>query len=206
MSRRSSRSSRPAASVMSSPVERRSSPRSGSSSRMTTRAERRLAAAGLTDQPERLARVDLEIDAVDRVHVADLLLDEDAARDREVLLRSPSSLTSGVRSVRACRRSPWRRLATSCARASLLGADRAPSRASGRWHADAWSRPTAAAAGPRSCRPSKHVRTPGWNATPGRDVDQRRRRPLMGCEALARSRRVAGSSRAAPTCTDAAAS
>ena len=48
--------------------------------------ERRLPAAGLADEPDRLARVDLEIDAVDRVHVADVLLEQDPLGDREVLL------------------------------------------------------------------------------------------------------------------------
>ena len=49
-------------------------------------AERRLAAAGLADEAEDLARLDLEVDAVDRVDVADLAA-EDPADDREVLLQ-----------------------------------------------------------------------------------------------------------------------
>ena len=49
--------------------------------------ERGLAAAGLPHQAERLARIDLEVDAVDRVHVADVVLEQDPARDREVLLQ-----------------------------------------------------------------------------------------------------------------------
>ena len=48
--------------------------------------ERRLAAARLPDQAERLTGIHLEVHAVDRVDVADLVLDQDAARDREVLL------------------------------------------------------------------------------------------------------------------------
>ena len=47
-------------------------------------AERRLAAAGLADEPERLARAQRQVDAVDGVHLADAPL-EDAGRDREVL-------------------------------------------------------------------------------------------------------------------------
>ena len=50
-------------------------------------AERRLAAAGLADEAERLARHDLEVDAVDRVDRADLAA-QHAAVDREVLLEA----------------------------------------------------------------------------------------------------------------------
>ena len=46
----------------------------------------RLAAAGLADEPERLARAcTSKRDAVDRLHRADLALEDDALRDREVL-------------------------------------------------------------------------------------------------------------------------
>jgi hypothetical protein len=48
-------------------------------------AERRLAAAGLADETERLTRVDLEADAVDGLHARDLAADDPAALDREVL-------------------------------------------------------------------------------------------------------------------------
>jgi hypothetical protein len=48
----------------------------------------RLAAAGLTHHAERLARVDLQVDAVDRVHPADLALEDDPLGDREVLLHA----------------------------------------------------------------------------------------------------------------------
>ena len=48
---------------------------------------RRLAAAGLADDAERLALVDGEGDAVDGLDGADLLLEDDPARDREVLLQ-----------------------------------------------------------------------------------------------------------------------
>ncbi len=47
-------------------------------------AEGRLAAAGLADEPEDLAALDLEADVVDGLHVADLAA-EDAAVDRVVL-------------------------------------------------------------------------------------------------------------------------
>src|SRR5438093_437689 len=45
-----------------------------------------LAASGLAYESDRLRRIDLEVDAVDRVHVADPLLEDDPSRDREVLL------------------------------------------------------------------------------------------------------------------------
>ena len=48
-------------------------------------AERGLAAAGLADEAEDLAGEDVEVDAVDRVHGADLLAQQ-PADDREVLL------------------------------------------------------------------------------------------------------------------------
>src|SRR5207248_5497033 len=48
--------------------------------------ERRLAAAGFADDSQRLALVEREGDAVDRLHSRDLLLEDDPAGDREVLL------------------------------------------------------------------------------------------------------------------------
>ena len=48
---------------------------------------RRLAAARLADDAERLAAVDGEGDAVHRLHGGDLLLEDDPAGDREVLLQ-----------------------------------------------------------------------------------------------------------------------
>ena len=48
---------------------------------------RRLAAARLADHAERLALADGERDVVDCLHRADLLLEDDAARHREVLLQ-----------------------------------------------------------------------------------------------------------------------
>ena len=46
-------------------------------------ADRRLAAARLADQPERLAALDRERDAVDRLHVPDVPVHHDPAPDRE---------------------------------------------------------------------------------------------------------------------------
>ena len=57
----------------------------GSSSRSSSRAGRRLAAAGLADEAERLAALDVERDAVDGVHGADLLAEDHARGEREVL-------------------------------------------------------------------------------------------------------------------------
>ena len=50
--------------------------------------QRGLAAPGLPHQAERLAGVDLEVDTVDRVHVTDVALEQDALGDREVLLEA----------------------------------------------------------------------------------------------------------------------
>ena len=47
--------------------------------------ERRLAAARLADEAERLARLHLEADSVDRLHARDLAPDHPAALDGEVL-------------------------------------------------------------------------------------------------------------------------
>ena len=50
-------------------------------------ADRRLAAARLADQAERLAAADLERDAVDGLDVADVAVEDDPALDREVELQ-----------------------------------------------------------------------------------------------------------------------
>ena len=62
---------------------------------MISRAERRLAAARLAHDAERLARFTVRADAVDRLHGGDLLLEDDPARDREVL-RDVLDLEQGV--------------------------------------------------------------------------------------------------------------
>ena len=59
-------------------------PAVGSSSLMMRAPERRLAAPGLADDAERLALAHRQVDAVDRLHLADRAL-EDARLDREVL-------------------------------------------------------------------------------------------------------------------------
>src|SRR5207302_3209623 len=50
-----------------------------------TACHRRLAAAGLADDAEGLALLHAEADPVDGLHRRDLLLEDDSARDREVL-------------------------------------------------------------------------------------------------------------------------
>src|SRR5262249_17762024 len=63
-------------------------------------AEGRLAAAGLADEPERLARAEREVDAVDGVHLADAPLGP-ARGDREGLggTLDPEGLRAFLRAV-----------------------------------------------------------------------------------------------------------
>ena len=70
-------------------------------------AGRRLAAAGFPDEAERLALFDEERDAVDGAHGADLALEEDALREREVhheVLDLDERLAVGARDVPRVRR------------------------------------------------------------------------------------------------------
>jgi hypothetical protein len=55
---------------------------------------RRLAAARLADDAERLALLDREADAVDRLHRRDLLLEDDPARDGKCFSRSSTTRSS----------------------------------------------------------------------------------------------------------------
>ena len=55
-------------------------PSVASNRRITTRASVDLPQPGLPHQAERLAGIDLQVDAVDRVHVADVVLEQDALR------------------------------------------------------------------------------------------------------------------------------
>jgi hypothetical protein len=50
---------------------------------------RRLAAAALADQPQGLAALHREIDAVDGLHLTDFAVDDDPLGDREMHLQSP---------------------------------------------------------------------------------------------------------------------
>ena len=74
--------------------------------------ERRLPAARLADDPERLALAQRERDAVDRLHGRDLLLEDDPAGDREVLLQvlDDEELVAGAHAL-----APAVRVATSAA-------------------------------------------------------------------------------------------
>ena len=83
--------------------------------------ERRLAAPGLADQAERLAGVDLQVHAVDRVHVAHAMLDQDPRVIGKYFL-IPSILMSGPPARPASARSA-RWLRRSSARQDFLGAD-----------------------------------------------------------------------------------
>ena len=56
-----------------------------SSSRVSSRAVVLLPQPALAHDPERLPAAHLEVDAVDRLHGPDLALDQEPARDREVL-------------------------------------------------------------------------------------------------------------------------
>ena len=59
------------------------SPAVGAYRRSKRAADRRLAAPGLADEAERLAAADREGDVVDRPHVADVPIEQDARLDRE---------------------------------------------------------------------------------------------------------------------------
>ena len=154
----------------------------------------RLAAAGLPHQPEGLAGPQLEADAVDGAHGADLPV-PDAAPDREVLdqvldhqqgaAAQPRALTPGAGAARA------RSAATCGAVQDARGADgRGPPRA---------------AAARASAHSGRRARQRGWNGQPeggwmseGGLARDRHEPPA------ARRRRAWGSSRAGPTCRGAA--
>ena len=139
-------------------------------------AGRRLARAGLADEPERLARSDVEADAVDRLHVADLALDQDPLPDREVLVE--------VLDLRAARRS------CSCRR--RLRRARTGSLAGGMGRAHPVALPNLAQLGqPLGARVAAGVGTPRREAARLRRVDQigraardRRQPPLADAGAL----------------------
>ena len=80
----------------------------------------RLAAAGLADEAERLAALDVERDAVDGVHGADLLAEDHPGGEREVLLEIADlvqRLAAAARAAHVTRRSPPRRSADRSCRA-----------------------------------------------------------------------------------------
>ena len=78
-------------------------PAVGSQSRVISRPVVRLAAARLAHQAERLALRDGEVDAVDRLHRADLALQQ-ALADREVLRTRPVTVSRSAASPLCVRR------------------------------------------------------------------------------------------------------
>ena len=149
---------------------------------------RRLAAAGLADDAERLALADAEADAVDRLHRRDLLLEDDPARDREVLLQvlddeqlvpdgvdscSSATAASAIRH-RSADQAAAPRIVSSSLRASRSFVS------SSRWQA---SRCTGSSANRRERRivflaDVHHVRAARMEAAAARRVEQRRRLAL----------------------------
>src|SRR5262249_44999565 len=98
----------------------------------------RLAAPGLPHQADGLARPDVEVDPVDGVDLADLLLEDDPAGDREVLLQAADPDERLSRSLRLRGRlgpladlDAHRLAATSWSKMRSFSA-------SDRWHAEAW--------------------------------------------------------------------
>src|SRR4051812_41072781 len=104
--------------------------------------EGRLAATGLADDPERLALVERERDAVDRPYRGNLLLEHDPLRDGEVLLDvlDDEQLAAGAHAAPTVSRS----LAASRFFVS-----------SSRWHASRWS--IASGAGRKSGTTVRHT-------------------------------------------------
>ena len=99
--------------------------------------ERRLAAPGLTDQPERLSREDLQIHAVDGVHRTDLALEDDPSRDGEMLLDALESNEGLHRRFRRGRRRKG--LGRAHVRSSTSSWTIRFRSSSERWHAAAWN-------------------------------------------------------------------
>ena len=101
------RPSRSRLSSARSTPSKRISPAVGSSSRSTSRPERRLSAARLADQAQRLAALDVERDVVDRAHHA-WAAQESAAATGKNLLACLMSRMASAPSARSSR-PPWRR-------------------------------------------------------------------------------------------------
>src|SRR5581483_11391010 len=141
--------------------------------------ERGLAASGLAHEPNGLPRVDIEVDAVDGVHVADVLLEADPPRDREVLLdaaKTDERLAGRIRlrgsafahldAHRRTRTSSWKMR-------SLSARDR--------WHADAWCPSIGISLGTSTLQRSNAYGQRGWNAQPGGTRISDGGSPLIGC-------------------------
>ena len=142
-------------------------------------AERRLAAARLADEAERLARAHLDVDAVDGLHLRDRAL-RAARRDREVLAQRRSPRSSGSPLIALTRLRPG---SPPCAARRSLGSQAAAVEMR-RTRCVAAS--SGALAGSASCR---RRRQRGANAQPAGQVDQRRRQAGDRGQPRAASRR-----------------
>ena len=201
ISRRSARSSPPCAWVMSWPSNS-IVPSVASYRRITTRASVDFPHPVSPTSPSVSPLIDLQVDAVHRVDVADPLLEQDPPRDREDF-RRPSIRTSGVRSDVAG--SGWGRSVTStltCEPSPVPGRC-APCPRAGGGTRDAWcpsdgrssgtSRP-ALVEDVRAARVERRTPAARRSGTAGG--------PGSGAGAPSRrSRSAAGSTRAGPTCT-----
>ena len=148
-------------------------------------AERRLPAAGLADDPERLAPQDLEVDPVDCAHRADGVL-EDAGLDREVLDETLDPQQRVVRpspAVVRCRTPspPLSRSRVRISRPPASAPARAAPRAPRRSDSATVRRALAERAQLRKVgaaeTPAVRDRAPGMEAAAGRQRDKARRLP-----------------------------
>ena len=111
-----------------------------------------LAAARLPHQAQGLAGIDLQVDAVHRVHVADVLLEDDASADGEVLLHPDQlhewldALALGWRLALGDGHAHWCTITSSLKIRSLSSRER--------WQAEAWCPSTG-----RSCGTSVRHRS-----------------------------------------------
>src|SRR5581483_4484729 len=124
-----------------------------------------LAAPRLAHEPDGLARVDVEIHAVDGVHVADVLLEDDPPGDREVLLDAakPDQRLAGrirLRCSAFAHLDAHRRTMTSSWKMRSLSAR-------DRWQADAWCPSIGISLGTSTLQRSNAYGQRGWNAQPG---------------------------------------
>src|SRR5581483_2260535 len=142
-------------------------------------SEGRLAAPGLAHEPDGLARVDVQVHTVDGVDVADVLLEDDPAGNREVLLDAakPDQRLAGRICLR-CRAfahlDAHRRAMTSSWKMRSLSA-------SDRWQADAWCPSIGISLGTSTLQRSNAYGQRGWNAQPGGTRISDGGNPLMGC-------------------------
>ena len=128
---------------------------------------RRLAAAGLAHDAERLAAAHAERDVLDRVHLA-RVAGEDAGRTGKRLVRSSTSISASPHDAHAP--TPSRTASRSAHSRRLASASR--------WQASAWPPSIVASGGRILSQGSKRCGQRGWNGAAGREMDDRRRRAL----------------------------